>query len=744
MAAKVERYNAWSVHVLGGAALCLVAAAAPVIYCMWFGELAAAGEAGLGACLGAHPLPFSEAIFVAGVMGMAIGVVLRIQAQHEEAELERTRRRRERAVQRAGRETARTPRLDKNTLKGMQRVIPDEIEVDEELELGLQSQVSEASDGGHEDSDSVMAYLQQEQDARALRRQQKADTDGDDQPGRTPSQYYVPPGLEEAPVLYLEADVDSVSAEDPAQRIDNPNLPYDDVNEALRHAFRIVMNRGTPVLVRAKPGVYQAAVEIPDRVTLINHRMPASATVDQRFEWLCKQDDISHPERVTFLAPSDSEFGVRVMPGRKQGLFGCYIVGRRGVAQTGLRSKENVALAVVHCAFEACSRSGAQVVNSGEDYDGRRVQFVGCRWRLNSAARRGGGLAVRNSAVRIEASIFEGNTAPRGGALSVVDAAAPLVLERSMLQRNRAVAEDAPKAAHAIKLGKWKSTHGIGGAMLVEGGLARVSDCVFEGNDAAVGGGAIASMAGRVVVKSTDEDRGICRGNRAGAGGALLAAGWPEKPGMIRLKGVLVTQNLAKSVGGGSAAVGNAVLHFEGATVQTNRTEGGKSGVGGGIAAWCGAAVKIDGGEVSSNLSSGGGGGVAVLNGSLKLSARCAIKRNRSTADTGGGGVLVVTKGDRDLERYIGQQGFSLPFKVKLERVRITLNNADGPGGGVRIGNLVNESTFPLAVTVEAPDWIKGNETRAPESLCEDIWVHWAGELRANDDTPTTLKMALK
>ncbi len=745
MASEADRYRSWSLHLWAVAVLLVAAALGPLIYCLGFGELASAQEAGWGVCLESHPLQFPATIFVAGLVAILAGVILRIQAQQAQEQAERVRKRRERAVQQAGREASRTPRLDKHTLKGIKRVVPDEIDVEDDLDLEQDSDPELEEIVEKEDPDSVMAFLQEEQQAQALRRDVDSDSEHRAKKGLASSgKYYVPPGLEGAPVLYLEPDVAPGEVDELEKYIDNPNRPFGDVNQALRQAFRIVLKQSTPVVVRAKPGVYQAAVEIPDRVTVINHRMPASASVDQRVEWLRGQDDIDHPERVTFLAPSDSEFGVRVMPGRKQGLFGCHVVGRRGVAQTGLRAKENMALAIVHCAFETCSRSGVEVADSGEDLDGRRVQFVGCVWRNNSAVRRGGGLVVENSAVRIEASIFDGNRAPRGGAIAVADSKIPLMVQRSLLQRNRAVANDVPSAVDVMKLEKWKSIEGVGGAMMVEDGLVRVVDCVVEGNDAAVGGGAIASLGGRVVIKSTGDERGVCKGNRACAGGGLLAVGWPERPALIRIKEVQIIQNLAKTVGGGAAAIGNAVLHCEHVQVETNRAEGGKRGVGGGIAAWRGAAAKLIGGEVVSNQVTGGGGGIAVLNGSLMLTGRCAVKRNRCKAKTGGGGVLALTTADRDLERYIGQQGFSLPFKLKIERVRITLNDGAGPGGGLRAGNLVDGVTFPLAVSINPPEWITGNETGADQQLAENIWIQWAGELRVNDDAPKTIKLALK
>lgn len=734
-------YREWSRRFFGLALVVIAVASGPLIYCLMWGEAAASGEATMGYCLESHPAQFPVTLFIAGFVLLLGGMILRIQGDQEDEKEERKRRKVDRAAERmAGRMSVTTPTLRARSGRGEAGEVPDEIELDEELDLGLDTDDEDDDEEYDEDPNSVMAFLQEQQefeergDSERRRREQAV------QEGK----YYVPPGLEGAPVLYLETNVEPAAVVDGSRRIDNPNLPHDDLKEVLEHASRIVIKESTPVVVRVKPGIYQGAVEIPDRVTVINHRMPTAATVDQRLAWLREQDDVDHPDRVTFLAPSDSDFGVRMAPGQKQGLFGCYVVGRQGVEQTGLQAKHNAALAVVHCAFESFSDSGSVVVDCGEDLPGRRVQFVGCLWRSNSSRTTGGGLRIENSVVSVEASIFDSNRAPSGGGIAALRTEKPLTVVRSFLHRNRALTDKSPTDIETMPLKKWQKSEGVGGAIMVRDGLARVVDSILEGNDAAVGGGAIAAVAGRVVVKSSGEGRGVCKGNRADAGGGIIAVGWFEAPAMIRAMGAELRQNLAKSVGGAVAGVGNAVLRFENAKIETNRADGKQRGLGGGLVAWRGAGVQLIDGEVFANEAGDGGGGVAIINGSLKITGHCTIRNNRADGTIGGSGVLVVTAADRDLAGVIGQKGFTLPFKLKIEEARIRSNIGGGPGGGLRAGNLVDGTTFPLAIKIARPQWINLNEADVERRLAQNVWIEWAEELKVNDDTRSQVKLALK
>ena len=735
-----SQYVKWRRRCWGLALLLVTASLAPMIYCVGWAPTPADMEAvSVGYCVGAHPLQFPTTIFVSGVLMAVAAVVLRQQELDAERAEEDLQRRVERA---ASRQSVRTPAMDRASMRGTAKEVPTEIEVDDEIEFGVDD---DGDEGEAEDSNSVMAFLQEQQQENPLRSDSSAEKHERRLKSRNQAQagIYVPPGMEDAPVLYLDGGAEAVSVADASRRIDNPELAYVDAEAALRHAFDIVMNQATAVVVRVMPGIYQTAIEIPDRVTVINHRMPAQATVDERLAWLRQQSEADHIDRVTFLAPESSKFGVRMMPGSKQGLFGCYVVGRPGIAQTGLEARDNVALAVVHCAFESFSRGGAQVIDCGEELPGRRAQFVGCLWRQNAAAERGGGLRVDGGAVRIEASIFDSNRAPRGGAIAVKNTEKPLLVERSLLQRNRALAEKQPAAVEDITLKNWRTISGVGGALLVCDGLVKLKDTIIDGNDAVVGGGAIAALAARVVVASTGEDRGVCRENRADAGGGVLAVGWSGEPSLIRVKGAQICANLAKTTGGAAAALGNAVLHLQEAVLEANRAAGQKFGMGGGVCVWRGGGVQVHDGKIARNRANCGGGGVAVFNGFLKLSDGASINRNEALGGPGGG-VMAVTVADADLDRIMGQPGFSLPFKIKIDEARISANSSADAGGGLAAGSLSGEATFPMALMVRRVSWINENTSSSDRRHCQNVWVQWAEKVEANDDSRGTVKLALK
>ena len=736
MRGRGQLYRRWGGRCWWAAAALVVAALAPVAHCLWWGEVAS--EATVGLCQAAHPLGHFTALLVGGLGLLVVGLVLRIVAQQEDVAAQKDKKKRDRTIMEASRrQQMHTPHRNRKELAAGEA--PVAIELDEELELSEEDsqeslELTPASEG-----DSMMVYLedvhaaQKEREARTSQRGQSVD-----------DQWYVPPGVEDAPVLFVDGAAEPAAIIDGSKRINNPNLAHHDLNDALEHAFRVVLDQGTPVVVRVMPGIYQKAVEIPDRVTLINHRMPSKMSVDERLKWLESQEDIDHPERVTLLCPAEASVAVRMRPGQQQGIFGIHLSGRPGIAQTGLVSHHNSALVVAHCGFENFSDSGAIVEESGEDLPGMGVNFLGCLWKGNSSSTGGGALRVQESAVRVEASVFDSNRAPCGGAIAVLGAGKPMVVERCLLRRNRALLEKAPTDVEAVKLERWHKIDGLGGAILVRRGLAKINHSNFEGNDAAVAGGAVAAAGARVVIKTPELGSGGCRGNRADIGGALFAVGWSSDAGLIRAVNLELRQNLGKSIGGACAALGNAAVQMEGCLVETNRAAGEERGFGGGLAVMRGASAKVLDTEIRENRALGGGGGVAAINGSVMISGETLVTKNRADGACGGGGVLVVTEEDRDLESWVGREGFSIPLKCRIEEVEIRANRAAGPGGGLRIGNRAKEATFPLAVVVSQPRLIRRNSSDVKDPLAENLWVYWAGSLRCNDERKKPVKMALK
>ena len=723
----------WWRRLWGVAAVLVAASLGPVIYC--FGWATPPGDVAVsvGYCVDVHPLRFPATIFICGMLSAVAGFVVRHQAMESQKEAERQERRLEQKVVEASRESARTPHREMGArgARGGPEPVPEAIDVGDELGF-------EESDDGDErrDSNSPMAFLEEQQNAEEKRRQRAKER------GRTDRDYYVPPGMEDGVELYVDADVDGSRGDDLSERIDAPKNPYGELDEALRDALRIVMERGRKVVVRLRPGVYATSVELPGQVSIVNHEIPVSATVDERLGWLREQTDIDHPERVTLLVSGDTNAGVRAVAAEGQGLFGCHLVGRQGVDQVGLEVRDNGSMAVVHCVFESFRGGGAEVVDSGEDLPGQRVQFVGCIWRGNTAPRRGGALRIEGSVARIEASILENNRAPRAGAVWVSDLDKPLVVKRTLLRRNRALGDDDAPAPDDVAPEDWGELNGVGGGLLVRDGLVKLVDTIVEGNDADQGGGGIAVLGARVIVESTGDGRGVVAENRSAAGGGALVVGSVERAAMLRLREAEFEKNLGTSLAGGVGIVGNAMLQAEDARFDSNRADVDGGGSGGGVGIWCGGAVRFDGGQLTGN-DAGAGGAIAVRNGSLKLDGGLLIDRNDARCGPGGG-LLVVTAADRRLDRLIGEEGFDLPFKLRIGEVRITGNSADGPGGGLRAGSMGTSSAFPLVIDVRRPNWIANNEATTERRHAQNLWIEWAGKMKSSDETKGRVELKLK
>lgn len=670
-----------------------------------------------GYCMEGHPLQFPTTILVSGVMLALGGVVLRAR---EKQVLEQQRLQREETRRLAAQGSVQAA----DSGRGAARRAPSEIEMDEPLDLeGMETEPG----GSDDDGESAMAFLQRERESRALQLAEKrrgGRSDGRD--------YYVPPGMERAADLFVDPDAENGDDVEPSKRIDSRDHPHTDLDEALRHAFQIVMDDNRAVVVRLMPGIYQTSVEIPSRVALVNHAMPRDQTVDERLAWLQEQTDYEHPQRVTLLAADGADVAVRFVAGENQGIFGCVLTGRSGVAQTGLVARDNDALAVVHCGFERFLAGGTKVVDSGEDVAGRRVQFVGCVWDGNTTPRRGAALQIRRSVVRIEAGVFENNRAVCGGAIAAWELEKPLRIHRSLIQRNRAQPTEGERSLKSVPPDGWAEVGGVGGGLWIRDGLAKLEDVNIEGNDASLGGGGIASVGARVVVESTGPERGVIRENRAEAGGGLLVAAGPQAEALIRVTEVEIGKNLSRALGGGACGIGNAVLQFKDVQLEANRATGAAPGIGGGIGLWRGAVAQLKGGEVTGNDADGGGGGIGAVNASVQLRKQCLINRNESRAD--GGGIYAVVMPSRVFEQFIGEPGFELPLEVVIKNVRITSNEARGTGGGLRAGSRGEERAFSLRLAVEPTSWIRGNSGGDEREYCDQLWVEWGGDLVFNEE----------
>jgi predicted outer membrane repeat protein len=684
-------------------------------------------------CAEDHPMRQSGLPAVVALFALAGGIVTR------QLFLQQTRReaREEVRVRRTVERTAMlTPVIHYRERTDASSEVPVAIELDEALDFGVPTHKTDALSNA--EGESLMAYVEDER--KRVNAQQEAAKAAAEAP-TTVDGFYCPPGLETGAILYVDPSHDSVGI-DPEARVNNPAQPYTDVTEALRHASKIVQESGQRVQVRLMPGVYQTTLDIPDRVAVVNHRMPAEGTIRQRMAWLEEQDTIDHPERVTLLPPGDQDYAIRFGPGRLQGLFGVHVVGREGARQTGIKTSGNMALAILHSSIEGFSRGALQMTASGETLSGRQGHIVGCRFKANTSLRPGAAINVQRSVLVIEDCIFDSNTATIGGAIYAKDLTAPLVITGSTLSRNRArTKKELTDPLPGLKLVEWQNQEGLGGAIAVDRSRLKVVDCIFDGNDATLGGGAIALLGGGLVVQANNCEHVAFTQNRAVVGGGLLAIGWVGAKCQVKSQASTFQGNIARSFGGAIALVGLSVLQLEQGKLSTNGCTG-KDGIGAGLGLFRGARALIDGVDICDNRARVHGGGLAIINGSAKLVGTFALSGNE--AETGkGGGLYAITGHDAEMDTLIPQADIDLPFSLVLENVTIEHNKSRGPGAGLYAGNTLPHASFPLQITLPRPEIVWNNRSQADERESHDLLIRWAHETRASsrDKNPLDLQL---
>lgn len=611
------------------------------------------------------------------------------------------------------------------------------IELDEELDLGVVSSNHEALVAA--EGDSLMAYVEAEKGRQAKR---KIDDEATEKAEDTVDGFYCPPGMETASILYVDPTHEGLGVEDDS-RINNPDQPYGDLAEALKHASRLVRESGERIQVRLMPGVYQTSVDIPDRIVVLNHRMPAEGTVRQRMRWLEEQDTIDHPERVTLLPPQDQEYGVRFSPGRLQGIFGVHLVGREGVKQAGIKASGNTALAVLHSSIEGFSRGAFIMSECGEELTGRQAHIVGCRFRGNTSLRPGAALNVQKSVLFVEDCTFDSNTATLGGAIFAKDLKAPMVMTDCTLLRNRALTRrNLSEPLLGLKLVEWQNQEGLGGAIAIDRSRLKIVDSRFDGNDASLGGGAIAVLGGSVVLQRGEGQGVEFHQNRATVGGALLTVGWIGAKSQIKSQESLFQSNIARTFGGGIAAVGLAALQIENGQISMNGCQG-KDGIGAGIGLFRGARALLDNVAISENRARVHGGGIGAINGSVKIVGKITISGNEAEGGKGGA-VYAITGHDAEMDSLITQPDMDLPFSLVIEEATIEHNMSSGPGAGVYAGNNLPHSSFPFRVHLGRPEAIWNNRSKSDTPHSAELVVSWSHETKADSRDKVGVELLLQ
>ena len=622
--------------------------------------------------------------------------------------------------------------LDRD-VRGVGSTQVEAIELSQELELGTTAaHVAREREGRPMAAptlmDMVAIQLDSIQESQDRSRVERVTLDG----------FYCPRRLLGKPVFYVDPRHPGASDEG-GEDGGSLERPFRTIAAALRAATRAVRSLATPAQVRVQPGVYQEALKIPDRVSVLNHRLPGEGGPEEHLAWLMSQrDQVDHAQRVTILAPVHEPVAVRFEPGLRQGLYGCHVVSRPGVEQVGLGVERSTELTVRACVVSEFKLGGAQLHACGSDAPGMEVRFEGCAF-LSNEALKGGALAIRDSVVAAHLCVFERNEAKSGGAIFASEPRGTLTITRSRFVKNRARHEQVPEEpAEAMALQTWFEGAGMGGAIGVERGVIKLGLCELRSNGATVAGGALALFSARALVQGALDEPSRLHGNRARAGGALFAVGRKEAPSTLKVVHASLTQNLGQSLGGGVCLIGMCTAQLAQSLLEGNVAQGQES-LGGAIGAALGAQILGDGLTLRANKAMGAGAAIAARNASLRL--RSSLVQD-NLCEQGRAALYVESVSGARLDRLIAHGEVQIPFSCKLVEVELVGNRAAKAPSALFVGNMLKTPSLPIEVELERGVTQRGNRVEGQE-VAEAVAILWAGERRMGqaDLRPTTMTL---
>ena len=601
--------------------------------------------------------------------------------------------------------------------------IPDEIDVGH-LNVGLSDrdkELLESVGNVNKRDESLILYLDRNPSSEA--------SDGEDVPADFEG-YYLPPGYHDKPTIYVDPDHDNasddLSGEDP---VDNKDRPFQTINGALQMAEQLKQEGHEGVMVRLMPGVYHASIEIPDRVVVCNHYLPADGSSRSRLKWLAEQKP-EDEDNVTILTPPGAKFAVRFLPGQLQGIFGCHIVGREDVKQVGIAALNCRSTAIMNCSIEGFTGGGIKLKTSGSEIPGGSVVLAGCRIHRNEA-QFGGALFAEQSSVSIADSIIEWNRALSGGAIYLVDSRGPLFIGSSRVAYNRAQLESPPDLdVEGTPLQQWLTMEGMGGGLYAKNSKVKASGAEFVENGASVAGGGIALLNSKAVLESEDEHWVRLARNRSRLGAGMAVFGAVGARGTVKATDAVFEQNSATMLGGGLVCVGVT-------TVQTFQSEfvgneiSKREGLGAGAAAVMGAELLVWAGDFAENKSAGHAGGLAVVNASASLKGETTVRDN--VAAVSGGGLFAMTTTNPLIRQMVKNKVLSVPFALTMEDTKIDNNVSGKLGGGLRGGNTSRAATIPLGFKFGENVRFQLNRAKSQKEHGDDVWIVWAGDVKADD-----------
>lgn len=570
--------------------------------------------------------------------------------------------------------------------------------------------------------ESLMLYIQRQGDA------------GDDESEVAPPDvdgFFCPPAYADKPILYVDPDhehaTDDLAGEDP---VDNPERPFETIDGAITMARELREEGHEGVMLRLLPGVYPADFDVPDGVVICNHRLPLEGTIRARLKWLMDQN-VDHPDCVTLLATPETKCAVRFEKGVNQGLFGCHIVGRETVKQAGAMAVGSRSLALMNCSFEGFTGGGLRLQHSGTELAGGGVLIRGSRFHRNEA-NKGGAIFAEASSVSISDCIIEHNRGVTGGAIYGVNLRAPLVIARSRVSYNRAQLDESPNVdVETTRLGAWQRARGMGGGVYLRESKLKVSGSEFVENGASVAGGGLALLASRAIVE-TNENRGRFARNRSRLGAGIAIVGWGDHKSTLKCSDALFEKNTATVGGGGMAVIGLSVVQCIETEFRDNEIS--EAGYGGAVACWMGGELLAMGCEFLENKSAGYGGAIAALNARMSIKDDCRIRSN--IARKSGGGIYAITTGSKIASSLVERKMLKIPFAVLLENVKISNNASRSLGGGLRGGNELGITTLPMGFKLGDGVVFQLNRTKSQKENGDDVWIVWAGDVKATDRDP--------
>ncbi len=678
----------------------------------------------------------SSPFYAGAILLFVFGLFCRNQARisHDQQFKQRTARRQQSDTNNLFDEPVRPqvmePELDES--------LPDGIEVSEDFDLGLGSPPEDMID--EDDGDSLMDFVEHR---RAIE-ENKDDKEDEDSGGGVErfGGFFCPAGWEDKPVLYV--DIKSGSARDQAseetERLNNEARPFKSLDAALAYAAKRVVKDTPAIQIRVAPGVYQHSCTVPDRCIVVNHRLPGRATNQQRLRWLMEQG-LDDPDRVTILPPTDAPVAVRFTSGQMQGIYGCHLVGREGVPQTGIHATGSVRMNIFNCVLEGFGKSGVRLENAGAELPGHGVNIQACQF-LENIAGHGGGLNAKTSVVVVKDCMFQKNRAHSGGAIWAEDLKKPILVRGTRFSHNAAQGpEPGELKPSQVKFRAWLEKEGLGGAVAIMNSKAKFVATEFIDNKSNIGGGAFAVLSAQVLLEGDDEHDVRFHRNASRLGGAVFVLGWHGGAATAKIESADLQHNRAKHTGGAVCGFGLATTQLIDAKVAHNSVEHDR-GLGGGIGVQNGAEILVKETDIRDNSSKGAGGGVGAINAVVKIGDDADIRNNKAAMS--GGGVFAITEANEEMEELVSLHNFKLPFVFATQDCTISGNNSEDPGAGVRLGNFAPRSTFPMGIKIDGKTRLRNNRTKHPNAAGDDLWIVWNGETKGSGENRPVNKMLLK